>query len=86
MIIGQSGAGKSTTINNLLDECSKKAECSAPNSTASESVTKKPEIYNGYLYDRPCGIIDQAGFGDTDGLDDETIMGKALIYVANEVP
>ena len=86
LIVGQSGAGKSTTINRLLDGCQEEAHCSAPGSVASKSVTKHPKIFNGYLYDRPCGIIDQAGFGDTDGLDDETIMGRALLYVANEVP
>ena len=83
LILGQSGAGKSTTLNRLLDGCSEKAVSSRPDSAAKKSVNKTPKIFNGYLYDRPCGIIDQAGFGDTDGMDDETIMGKALMYLVN---
>ena len=85
MIIGQSGAGKSTTINRLLDGCIKTAPASALGEEGN-SVTKDPEIYNGYLYDRPCGIIDQAGFGDTHKLSDSVIMSRALLYVATEVP
>ena len=67
----------------MLDGCTEKAVSSHPDSTASKSVTKIPKIFNGYLYDRPCGIIDQAGFGDTSGMDDEAIMGKALMYLVN---
>ena len=46
LIVGQSGAGKSTTINRLLDGCKDSAKCSDPGSVASNSVTKVPKIYN----------------------------------------
>ena len=86
LIIGQSGAGKSTTINRILDGCKETAPASAPGSVSTASVTKDPLLYNGFLYDRPCGIIDQAGFGDTEKLKDSEIMSRALMYVAMEVP
>lgn len=66
--------------------CHDKAEASGPREAAPKSVTKVPKLHTGTLYDRPCAIVDQAGFGDTDGKSDASILGDALIFIATEVP
>ena len=86
MVLGQTGSGKSTTIKNLLRGCYPIPVATQYGKVGASSVTTEPNMHNGHLYDCPATFIDQAGFGDTTGLTDASILGKTLVFCATQVP
>ena len=64
MVFGNSGAGKSSTINSIFEGCSCCNEVAKVGETG-ESCTKHIQTINGHLFGRKVTIFDTPGFFDT---------------------
>ena len=70
VVVGNSGMGKSTTVNNLLDEIDGRAEIGE----SGESCTKEVFKFVGSLCGRKINLYDTPGFADSHGMSNEYIM------------
>jgi len=85
VIMGSSGVGKSSTLNNLIEDITvdgvpKRAEVG----TKGQSMTKDIIKYCGKLLGRQCNLFDTPGFQDSHGLKDELIMSMIMQKICCE--
>lgn len=79
IIMGSSGVGKSSTLNNLIEDITVDGvPKGAKVGTSGESMTKDITRYCGKLLGRQCNLFDTPGFQDSHGLKDELIMSMIM--------
>ena len=81
-MIGPTGSGKSSTVNNLLEDMQgRRQEERAEVGKSGESCTKVPKVYMGYMCGRMVNLIDTPGLNDTAGLTNEAVVSSVLYQV-----
>jgi predicted GTPase len=78
--MGSSGAGKSSTINNLLENMNNEAAVGKKGNSETKTVT----CFTGFIQGRAINLFDTPGFKDSHGLSDEYIMGLILQKICSE--
>ena len=79
VIMGSSGVGKSSTINNLIEDVRVDGKpLRAEVGHTGDSLTKDITPFRGTFLGRPCNLFDTPGFQDSHGLKDEFIMSMIM--------
>ena len=87
IIMGASGVGKSSTLNNLIENVTVDGKPSmAKVGNTGESMTKDITVFRGTLLGRPCNLFDTPGFQDSHGLKDEFIMSMIMQKICCDTP
>jgi len=85
VIMGNSGAGKSTTINCILEPLtSNMTSVGAEVGNAEGSCTKECKTFQGYIHDKRVNLVDTPGFNDTHGMSDAHILTMVMEHVATK--